>query len=134
VNYRKAYGLADLELGVPLSPQCVFDMAPVSKQFTAASVVLAAERGYLSLDDDVRKYIPELPDYGHVITLRQMIHQNSGLRDFLTLLLLSGNDRADFNFARRHFQNCGSSNRAEQHPRRRVDLQQHELPSARYGH
>lgn len=95
--YRKAYGLASLELGVPLSSQSVFYMASVSKQFTAASVVLAAERGYLSLDDDVRKYIPELPAYGHVITLRQMINQTSGLRDFLDLLILSGHDRADFN-------------------------------------
>src|SRR5215472_311357 len=59
--YRKAYGLANLELGVPLSPQSVFYMASVSKQFTAASVVLAAEQGYLFLDDDVRKYIPEPP-------------------------------------------------------------------------
>ncbi len=95
--YRKAYGLASLELAVPLSSQSVFYMASVSKQFTAASVVLAAERGYLSLDDDVRKYIPELPDYGHVITLRQMIHQTSGFRDFFTLLSLSGHDGADFN-------------------------------------
>ena len=109
---------ANLELGVPLSPQSVFYMGSVSKQFTAASVVLAAEQGYLSLDDDVRKYIPELPDYGHVITLRQMIHQTSGFRDFFTLLDLSGHDVADVQFARRDFQNCGSSKRAEQHPRR----------------
>ncbi|MGA9507249.1 MAG: serine hydrolase domain-containing protein [Candidatus Sulfotelmatobacter sp.] len=95
--YRKAYGLANLELGVPLSPQSVFYMGSVSKQFTAASVVLAAERRYLSLDDDVRKYIPELPDYGHVVTLRQMIHQTSGFRDFYTLLGLSGHDPAEFN-------------------------------------
>ena len=90
--YRKAYGQASLELGVPLSSQSVFYMGSVSKQFTAASMVLAAEQGYLSLDDDVRKYIPELPDYGHVITLRQMIHQTSGFRDFFTLLSLSGHD------------------------------------------
>ena len=95
--YRKAYGSANLELGVPLSPQSVFYMGSVSKQFTAASVVLAAEKGYLSLDDDVRKYVPELPDYGHVVTLRQMIHQTSGFRDFYTLLGLSGRDPADFN-------------------------------------
>lgn len=95
--YRKAYGLATLELGVPLSPQSVFYMGSVSKQFTAASLVLAAEQGYLSLDDDVRKYIPELPDYGHVVTLRQMIHQTSGFRDFFTLLSLSGHDVLDFN-------------------------------------
>jgi CubicO group peptidase (beta-lactamase class C family) len=92
--YRKAYGQASLELAVPLSPQSVFYMGSVSKQFTAAATVLAAEEGYLSLDDDVRKYIPELPDYGHVITLRQMIHQTSGLRDFFTLLYLSGHDVA----------------------------------------
>jgi CubicO group peptidase (beta-lactamase class C family) len=95
--YRRAYGLATLELGVPLSTQSVFYMGSVSKQFTAAAIVLAAEQGYLSLDDDVRKYLPELPDYGHVITLRQMIHQTSGFRDFFTLLSLSGHDVADFN-------------------------------------
>ncbi len=95
--YRKAYGSANLELGVPLSPQSVFYMGSVSKQFTAAAIVLAAEQGYLSLDDDVRKSVPELPDYGHVITLRQMIHQTSGFRDFFTLLSLSGHDVLDFN-------------------------------------
>src|SRR5271170_2446919 len=95
--YRKAYGLASLELAVPLSSQSVFYMGSVSKQFTAAGIVLAAEQGYLSLDDDVRKYIPELPDYGHVITLRQMIHQTSGFRDFFTLLYLSGHDVGDSN-------------------------------------
>ena len=95
--YRKAYGSASLELRVPLSPQSVFYMGSVSKQFTAAGIVLAAEQGYLSLDDDVRKFIPELPDYGHVITLRQMIHQTSGFRDFFSLLSLSGHDVADFN-------------------------------------
>src|SRR3984957_20011496 len=95
--YRKSYGSANLELGVPLSPQSVFYMGSVSKQFTAAGIVLAAEQGYLSLDDDVRKYIPELPDYGHGITLRQMIHQTSGFRDFFTLLYLSGHDVGDSN-------------------------------------
>ncbi|MGA8437943.1 MAG: serine hydrolase domain-containing protein [Candidatus Sulfotelmatobacter sp.] len=93
--YRKAYGMGSLELGVPLSPESVFYMASVSKQFTAAAVVLAAEQGFLSLDDDVRKYIPELPDYGHVITLRQMLHHTSGLRDFETLVYLSGHQISD---------------------------------------
>src|ERR1700693_4870660 len=95
--YRKGYGAASLELGVPLSPQSVFYMGSVSKQFTAASVVLAAEQGLISLDDDVRKYIPELPDYGHVITLRQMLHHTSGFRDFLGLIYLSGRDVSAFN-------------------------------------
>src|SRR6202050_1688422 len=95
--YRKAYGSANLELGVPLLPRSVFYMGAVSKQFTAASVVLAAEQGLLSLDDDVRKYLPELPDYGHVITLRQMLHQTSGFRDLFSLIALSGRDVSDFN-------------------------------------
>lgn len=90
--YRKSYGAASLELGVPLSSHSVFYVGSVSKQFTAASVVLAAEQGFLSLDDDVRKYIPALPDYGHKITLRQMLHQTSGFRDFFDLLYFSGLD------------------------------------------
>ena len=95
--YRKSYGEASLELSVPFSPESVFYVGSISKQFTAASVVLAAEQGSLSLDDDVRKYIPELPDYGHKITLRQMLDQTSGLRDFFSLIYFSGHDAADFN-------------------------------------
>jgi CubicO group peptidase (beta-lactamase class C family) len=94
--YRKGYGQASLELGVPISAQSVFYMGSVSKQFTAASVVLAQEQGLLSLDDDVRKYIPEIPDYGQPITLRQMLHHTSGFRDFLSLLELSGRHFYDF--------------------------------------
>jgi len=90
--FRKSYGEASVELGVPLASQSTFYLASVSKQFTAASVVLAAEQGFLSLDDDVHKYIPEIPDYGHPITLRQMLHQTSGFRDFLALIYLSGRD------------------------------------------
>ena len=93
--YKKSFGYASLELGVPLTPQSVFYVGSVSKQFTAASVVLATEQGYLSLDDDVRKYLPELPDYGHPVTLRQMLHQTSGFRDFLDLIALSGGNPAE---------------------------------------
>jgi CubicO group peptidase (beta-lactamase class C family) len=93
--YKKAYGSGSLELGVSLTPQSIFYLASVSKQFTAASVVLAAEQGYLSLDDDVRRYIPELPLYGHEITLRQMLHHTSGYRDELALLRLAGGNFAD---------------------------------------
>jgi CubicO group peptidase (beta-lactamase class C family) len=88
--YKKGYGEGSLELGVPLTPESVFYMGSVSKQFTAASVVLAAEHGYLSLDDDVRKYVPEIPSYGKPITLREMLHHTSGFRDILGLLLLAG--------------------------------------------
>jgi CubicO group peptidase (beta-lactamase class C family) len=93
--YKRSFGYASLELGVPLTSESIFYMASVSKQFTAASIVLAAEQGHLSLDDDVRKYLPELPDYGRRITLRQMLHQTSGFRDFLDLVFLSGRDAAD---------------------------------------
>ena len=93
--YKKSFGYASLELGVPLTPPSVFYVGSVSKQFTAASVALAAEQGYLSLDDDVRKYLPELPDYGHPITLRQMVHQTSGFRDFFDLVALSGGNSAE---------------------------------------
>jgi CubicO group peptidase (beta-lactamase class C family) len=93
--YKRGYGQASLELGVPLTPESVFYMGSISKQFTAASVVLAAEQGFLSLDDDVRKYIPELPSYGETITLREMLHHTSGLRDIFSLLSLAGRNAED---------------------------------------
>ena len=93
--YKRAYGTANLELGVPLTTRSVFVMGSIFKRFTAASVVLAAEQGYLSLDDDVRRYIPELPVYGQTITLRQMLHHTSGLRDLENLLDFSGRNPED---------------------------------------
>src|SRR6202162_4862127 len=93
--YRKGYGAASLELAVPLSSQSVFYMGSVSKQFTAASIVLAAEQDFLSLDDNIRKYIPEIPDYGQPITLREMLHHTSGFADVLGLLDISGRNAED---------------------------------------
>lgn len=93
--YRKGYGMGSLELGVPLSSQSVFYMGSVSKQFTAASVVLAAEQGFLSMDDNIRKYIPEIPDYGQPITLRQMLHHTSGLPDAVAMFAISGRNAED---------------------------------------
>lgn len=93
--YKKGYGAASLELGVPITPQSVFYMGSVSKQFTAASVVLAAEHGFLSLDDDIRKYVPEIPSYGKTITLREMLHHTSGFRDILSLMFLAGRNSED---------------------------------------
>ena len=93
--YKRGYGEGSLELSVPLTPQSVFYMGSVSKQFTAASVVLASEQGFLSLDDDVRKYVPEVPSYGKPITLREMLHHTSGFRDILGLLLLAGRNFED---------------------------------------
>src|SRR6266704_4238934 len=93
--YKKGYGAASLELRVALTPASVFYMGSVSKQFTAASVALAAEQGFLSLDDDIRKYVPEIPSYGSPITLREMLHHTSGFRDILTLLFLAGRNSED---------------------------------------
>jgi CubicO group peptidase (beta-lactamase class C family) len=93
--YKRGYGAASLELGVSITPQSVFYLGSVSKQFTAASVVLAAEQGFLSLDDDVRKYVPELPSYGKTITIREMLHHTSGLRDIFGLLYLAGRNPED---------------------------------------
>jgi CubicO group peptidase (beta-lactamase class C family) len=93
--YKRGYGEGSIELGVPLTPESVFYMGSVSKQFTAASVVLAAEQGFLSLDDDIRKWVPEVPNYGKTITLREMLHHTSGFRDVLGLLLLAGRNFED---------------------------------------
>ena len=82
---NRAYGLADLERGVPLSTGSIFDAASIRKQFVAAAIFLLVEEGRLSLSDDVRTYIPELPDYGHTITLDHMLTHTSGLRDWVPL-------------------------------------------------
>jgi len=87
---KKGYGSADLEHDIPIRPSTVFHIASVSKQFTAYAVLLLERDGKLSLDDDIRKYIPEVPDFGKVITLRQLVHHTSGLRDQWNLLALAG--------------------------------------------
>lgn len=88
--YSHGYGMADLEHGVPISPATVFHIASVSKQFTAFAIYLLAQDGKLALDDDIRKYLPELRDYGKTITIRHLIHHTSGLRDQWTLLAMAG--------------------------------------------
>src|SRR6266705_2790421 len=88
--YSKGYGLANLEENVPVTPRSVFDIGSTSKQFTAASILLLEKQDKLSLNDDVRKYIPELPDYGQKVTILQLLNHTSGLRDYLTLMDLAG--------------------------------------------
>jgi CubicO group peptidase (beta-lactamase class C family) len=78
----RAYGSADLEHDEPIEPATVFEAGSVSKQFTAASALILVEQGKLALDDDVRKYIPELNDYGVAITIAQLLGHTSGLRDW----------------------------------------------------
>ncbi len=86
----RAWGMADLEHGVPNTPSTIFEGGSVAKQFTAAAVVLLALDGELSLDDDVRMYIPEVPDYGRTITLRHMMTHTSGLRDWGSVASIAG--------------------------------------------
>jgi len=88
--FARGYGVADLQHATPITPDTRFYIASVSKQFTAMSVVLLALDGKLSLDDSIRKWVPEVPSFGTVITLRQLLTHTSGLRDYFTLLAVSG--------------------------------------------
>ena len=90
IVYKRGYGMANLEYGVPITPSSIFHVASVSKQFTVFAVLLLAEEGKLSLDDDVREYVEEVPDFGTTLTIRQLIHHTSGLRDQWSLLRLAG--------------------------------------------
>lgn len=95
VVFEKAFGLADLEHNVPNTPQTIFESGSVAKQFTAAALVLLQQDGKLNLDDPVRKYIPELPDYGAPLTIRHLLNHTAGLRDWGTVLSLTGAGRGD---------------------------------------
>lgn len=89
IIYSRAWGLSDLEHSTPLSTSSIIEAGSVSKQFTAAAILLLQSAGKLSLNDDVRKYLPELPDYGKIITLKDMIHHTSGLKDWGSLMAFS---------------------------------------------
>ncbi|MDQ3515565.1 MAG: beta-lactamase family protein [Gemmatimonadota bacterium] len=86
VVVNKAYGLADVEKRTVLSQSSRFDIGSTQKQFTAASMLLLAEEGRLSLSDDIRKYLPELPDYGHTITIDNLLTHTAGIRDWTGIL------------------------------------------------
>lgn len=100
VVYSRAFGMANLEHGVSLTPQSVFHVASVSKQFTAASIALLALRGQLSLDDDIRMYVPEMPDFGETITIRHLVHHTSGMYSGGISRLSGSTPRDYFNNAR----------------------------------
>jgi CubicO group peptidase (beta-lactamase class C family) len=93
--YTNGYGMANLDHNVPITPQTVFDIGSTSKQFTASAIALLALDGRLALDDDVRKYIPELLAYDKTITVRHLLNHTSGVRDYGALLTLSGVDDHD---------------------------------------
>ena len=90
VVFSKAYGMADLSHGIEFSTETLTNIGSTSKQFTAFAIALLAEQGKLSLDDDVRTHIPELPDFGQTITLRHMMTHTTGFREFLNAIALTG--------------------------------------------
>ena len=102
VLIEKAYGMANLEYEIPNRADTIFEAGSTSKQFTAAAVLLLERDGKLSLDDAVRKYLPELPDYGHPLTIRQMLTHTSGLRDWEIVVLLQGWPRTTRVYTQEH--------------------------------
>ena len=98
----KAYGMADLEHDVPNTPDTIFESGSVAKQFTAMAILLLVEDGRLSLDDQVRKHIPELPDYGVPLTIRHMLTHTSGLRDWGSIAGIAGAPRTTREYTHAH--------------------------------
>lgn len=95
IDFKKGYGLANLEFEIPVTTETKFHIASVSKQFTAFSIYLLNKQGKLSLEDDVRKYIPELPAYSKTIRIRHLLAHTSGIRDQWALLTLAGWEMED---------------------------------------
>ena len=95
--HKAGYGLANLEYGIPISSKSVFRMGSVSKQFTAMAIAILAERGDLDLDADVHKYLPDLIEYGHEVTIRQMVHHIAGMGDY-DHEVFRKSDGSDFRF------------------------------------
>ena len=88
--YNKAFGLSNLEFPLPNTSETIFECGSVSKQFTAAAILLLVQEGKLSLNDDVRKYVPELPQYDSTITIQHLLNHTSGLKDWGALYSLTG--------------------------------------------
>jgi len=98
----KAYGMADLEHDVPNTAETIFESGSLAKQFTALAILLLAKEGKLSLDDQVRKHIPELPDYGVPLTIRHMLTHTSGLRDWGSVASIAGAPRTSREYTHGH--------------------------------
>lgn len=90
ILYERGYGMAKLEDGIVNTPDKIFDIGSVSKQFTAACVAMLVREGKIGLADDIRKYIPEMPAYERPVTVNHLLHHTSGLRDYNALLELAG--------------------------------------------
>ncbi|NNK87148.1 MAG: serine hydrolase [Flavobacteriaceae bacterium] len=93
--FRKAYGMADLELGVPMKPDNVFEIGSITKQFTAVSILMLEEQGKLSVDDDILKFIPDYPTNGHTITIHHLLNHTSGIKSYTAMESFQKNARVD---------------------------------------
>ena len=91
----RSYGSADLEHAVPVTADTIMEAGSVSKQFTATSILMLAQDGKLALTDDIRKYVPEMPDYGTPITINHLLTHTSGLRDWSDVSVIAGWPRSD---------------------------------------
>jgi CubicO group peptidase (beta-lactamase class C family) len=111
-TFARAYGMADLEHDVRNTPETIFEAGSVAKQFTAAAVLLLARDGKLSLDDPVRKYLPEVPDYGAPLTIRHMLNHTSGLRDWGSMAGIAGWPRTTRAYTHAHVLEIISRQRA----------------------
>lgn len=111
-----AYGMADLEHDVPLTPQSIFEAGSVSKQFTAASILLLARQGRLSLEDPVRKYLPELAEVYAPVTIRQMLNHTSGIRDWGSVEAIAGWPRTTRAYTMAHVLGILARQRALNYP------------------
>ena len=94
--FKGSFGMADLEHGIPLAPDSMFYACSVSKQFVAMCALLLEEEGKLSLDDNIRLYLTDFPDYGNPITIRHLLHHTSGIRDYFALWQMAGYDFQDY--------------------------------------
>jgi CubicO group peptidase (beta-lactamase class C family) len=101
IIFKKGYGTANLEYDTPITPKTVFQIASVSKQFTAFSIYLLEKQGKISLEDDIRKYVPEVPDFGKTVRIKHLLAHTSGIRDQWSLLTLAG-WRMDDRFTTEH--------------------------------
>ncbi len=116
VVLERAWGMAELEPGIPITPATIFEGGSVSKQFTAAAVLLLAQQGKLSLDDDVRRWAPEVPDYGAPITIRHLLTHTSGLKDWGAVAAIGGWPRGSRIYTHAHVLEIISRQGTPNHP------------------
>ena len=90
IIYARGYGVANMDYAIPITPQTVLRIGSISKQFVAMCIALLAERGKLTLHDDIRTYLPEMADYGEPVTINHLLHHTSGVHEYLDLVALIG--------------------------------------------